>query len=103
MAKVLHFHSSIRYGGGPAGYLFQLREALGALRCSASLGIEVVEVQAPQDSGSPSGLISRVIRKIEKSRVIGWSKPSQTVAETYATMDFNMRRARNFVAAAFPD
>jgi glycosyltransferase involved in cell wall biosynthesis len=103
MAKVLHFHSSIRYGGGPAGYLFQLREALGALRCSASLGIEVVEVQAPQDSGSPSGLISRVIRKIEKSRVIGWSKSSQTVAETYATMDFNIRRARDFVAAAFPD
>jgi glycosyltransferase involved in cell wall biosynthesis len=103
VAKVLHFHSSVRYGGGPAGYLFQLREALGSLRCSASLGIEVLEVLAPQDSGSPSGLISRIARKIEKSRVIGWSKPSQTVAETYATMEFNIRRARDFVATPFPD
>jgi glycosyltransferase involved in cell wall biosynthesis len=48
-------------------------------------------------------LIQRVTRKIEKSRLIGWSKPSQAVAETYAAMDFNIRRARNFAARAFLD
>jgi glycosyltransferase involved in cell wall biosynthesis len=96
---VLHVHSEIRYGGGPAGYLHELTHALKELqRDGASLPVATRAVPFEVEPSEPSGLLSRIAGKLKKTQVFGWRRPSDALANAYWLMNFDIRRARAWAA-----
>ena len=68
--KVLHIHSEVKPGGGPHGYLYNLRKAIELNQGTSDVDIEILEIPPPSTPSAVSPaksptLVQRVVRRIK--------------------------------------